>query len=50
MCEALLPYEQFLVVFVVSFRHGFMWYVVLLSLTASATCVCFCACVPVECG
>jgi hypothetical protein len=50
MCEVLLSYKQFLVLFVMSFRHMLMWSVVLLSLTASATCVCFCACVLVECG
>jgi hypothetical protein len=33
----------------VSFRHVFMWSVVLLSLTDSATYVYFCACVPIEC-
>jgi hypothetical protein len=40
MCEALLSYKQFLVLFVMSFRHMFMWSVVLLNLTASPTCVC----------
>jgi hypothetical protein len=50
MCEALLSYKKFLDLFIVSFRHVFMWPVVLLSLTACATCVCFCACVLVECG
>jgi hypothetical protein len=50
MCEALLSYKQFLVLFVMSFRHMFMWYVVLISLTASATWVCFRACVLVEGG
>ena len=33
-------YKQFLAMFVVSFRHVFMWFVVLLNLTASPTCVC----------
>jgi hypothetical protein len=41
MCEALLFYKQFLALFVVSFRHVFMWFVVLLNLTASPTCVCY---------
>jgi hypothetical protein len=49
MCEALLSYKQFLALFDVSFRHVFMWSVVLLSLIDSATYVYFCACVPVEC-
>jgi hypothetical protein len=47
--EVLLFYKQFLALFVVSFRHVFMWHVILLSLTASATWVCFRACVLVEC-
>jgi hypothetical protein len=47
--EVLLFYKQFLALFVVSFRHVFMWPVILLSLTASATWVCFRACVLVEC-
>jgi hypothetical protein len=49
MCESLLSYKEFLALFDVSFRHVFMWSVVLLNLTASATWVCFRACVLVEC-
>jgi hypothetical protein len=47
--EVLLFYKQFLALFVVSFRHVFMWFVVLLNLTASPTCVCSGVFVPVEC-
>jgi hypothetical protein len=47
--EVLLFYKQYLALFVVSFRHVFMWPVILFSLTASATLVCFRACVLVEC-
>jgi hypothetical protein len=49
MCEAFLSYKLFLVLFVVSSRHVFMWSVVLLSLIDSATWVCFRAFVLVEC-
>jgi hypothetical protein len=35
------PISKFLVLFVGSFRHVFMWFVVLLNLTASPTCVCY---------
>jgi hypothetical protein len=41
--------SKFLALFDVSFRHVFMWSVVLLSLTDGATYVYFCAYVPVEC-
>jgi hypothetical protein len=44
MCEALLSYKQFLALFVVSFRHVFMWPMVLLSLTISPAYVCLYAC------
>jgi hypothetical protein len=43
------PISKFLALFDVSFRHVFMWSVVLLSLTDGATYVSFCACVLVEC-
>jgi hypothetical protein len=49
ICDALLSYKQFLVLFVGSFRHVFMWPMVLLSLAASPTCVCSGVFVPVEC-
>jgi hypothetical protein len=49
MCEALLSYKKFVDLFVMSFRHVFMWPGVLLNLTASPTCVCYGVFVPVEC-
>jgi hypothetical protein len=47
--EVLLFYKKFLPLLVVSFRHVFMWFVVLHNLTASPTCVCSGVFVSVEC-